>query len=806
MSGRPSILLVDDRRENLLALEAVLEPLGCETVSVTSGEEALRRLLHDDYALILLDVQMPVLDGFGTAEYIRRRERTRHIPIVFVTAISKEREHVYRGYETGAVDYVFKPYDPDVLRAKVAVFLRLHETARALARSEAVLRAAFDQAPIGMARLDAEGCVLEANAALGRTLERDPAELPGRTLGALTHPEDAEADAADRAALRAGLRGPYEAELRLLTPAGEPVPCLCSFSAVHVPDQPDALVVQVQDLRDRRRAEAERESLVAEQAMRAEAERVAGRLQAVQRLADASLGAATVEELVRGLLVGVGEVLPADAAAIVLTGATAGDGAGDAPTVHRVDGGVRTTLRSAPWRPAAEGAGADVLLGGGAVTVADATLEPRCAHPLGEAVRSLLAVPLRAEGTVVGALFVGSLFPRTFTAEDVSVLSLAADRAGLTLQRILLYEQEHAIAKRLQRSLLPVELPRVPGLSTAARYRPGGAGTEVGGDWYDAIALPRGRLLLVMGDVAGRGIEAASMMGQLRSAIRAYALEDAEPAAVLERLNAFQLGLGTETMATVVLAAMTEDGGSVTVASAGHPPPLVLGPDRAARWLTGPRGVPIGALDAPRYEQVREALEPGSTLVLYTDGLVEQRGEDLREGLGRLEASVVDGPADLEALCDHVLERAGGEPGSDDVTLLVLRTLCAADEHVLLELPGDAPALTALRATLRRWLAASPADEDEIADVTMAVNEAVQNAIEHAHGLRPRPLAVELRRGDGEIVAVVRDRGAWRAAGQNDRGRGIPLMHALMSDVRIDRGADGTAVTLVRRLRAPARL
>jgi PAS domain S-box-containing protein len=798
VSARPPILLVDDRRENLLALEAVLEPLGCQTVSATSGEEALRRLLHDDYALILLDVQMPVLDGFGTAEYIRRRERTRHIPIVFVTAISKDREHVFRGYDAGAVDYVFKPYDPEVLRAKVAVFLRLHETSRALARSEAVLRAAFDQAPIGMARLDADGCVLEANAALGRTLERDPAELAGRTLGTLTHPEDAGADAADRAALRDGLRGSYDAELRLLTPAGEAVPCLCSFSAVHVPDQPDALVVQVQDLRDRRRAEAERESLVAEQAMRAEAERVAGRLQAVQRLADAALGAVTVEELVRELLVGVGEVLPADAAAIVLAGED------DGPTLHRVDGGVGTTLRSTPWRPPGGGARADVLLGGGTVTVADATLEPGCAHPLGDAVRSLLAVPLRAEGTVVGALFVGSLFPRTFSAEDVSVLSLAADRAGLALQRILLYEQEHAIAKRLQRSLLPVELPRVPGLFTAARYRPGGAGTEVGGDWYDAIALPRGRLLLVMGDVAGRGIEAAAMMGQLRSAIRAYALEDVEPAAVLERLNAFQLGLATDTMATVVLAAMSEDGGSVTVASAGHPPPLVVGRDRAARWLTGARGVPIGALDAPSYEQAREPLEPGSTLVLYTDGLVEQRGEDLRDGLARLEASVVDGPDDLEALCDHVLERAEGEPGSDDVTLLVLRTLCAADERVLLELPGDAPALSALRATLRRWLAASPADEDEIADVTMAVNEAVQNAIEHAHGLRPRPLAVELQRGDGEIVAVVRDRGSWRAAGQGDRGRGIPLMHALMTDVRIDRGEDGTSVTLLRRLRATA--
>ena len=123
MSGAPTsprVLLVDDRPENLLALEAVLAPLPCRLVSATSGEEALRRLLHDEFALILLDVQMPDLDGFETAEHIKRREDARDIPIIFLTAITKERHHVFRGYETGAVDYLFKPYDPQVLRAKVA--------------------------------------------------------------------------------------------------------------------------------------------------------------------------------------------------------------------------------------------------------------------------------------------------------------------------------------------------------------------------------------------------------------------------------------------------------------------------------------------------------------------------------------------------------------------------------------------------------------------------------------------------------------------------------------------------------------
>jgi serine phosphatase RsbU (regulator of sigma subunit)/anti-sigma regulatory factor (Ser/Thr protein kinase) len=449
----------------------------------------------------------------------------------------------------------------------------------------------------------------------------------------------------------------------------------------------------------------------------------------------------------------------------------------------------------------AEGPAARALAGV-TLLVDDVTQASDALHPLGEQVRSLLAVPLRADGEVVGALFVGSLFPRTFGVEDLSVLALAADRAGLAIQRMRLYEQEHAIATRLQRSLLPHELPRVPGISTAARYSPGGAGTEVGGDWYDAIGLADGRLLLVMGDVAGRGVEAASMMGQLRSAIRAYALQGEGPAALLTHLNAFLLQLAADTMATVQLARIDHQAGTVTLASAGHPPALLVGPEGDSRWLTGGRGVPIGALDEPGYREAQEDLEPGSTLVLYTDGLVEQRGEDLHAGLDRLEASVLDGPPDLEELCDHVLRRADREPGSDDVTLLVLRTISSSDERVVLEMPGEAPALAALRATVRRWLAASAATHEEIQDITMAVNEAVQNSIEHGHALNPRPFEVELYRASGEVVVVVRDRGRWRKGSNTDRGRGIPLMRALMSDVGIRRGEDGTTVTLRRRLAA----
>ena len=186
----------------------MLAPLPCRLVTATSGQEALRRLLHDEFALILLDVQMPELDGFETAEYIKRREKTRSVPIIFVTAISKERHHVFRGYETGAVDYVFKPYDPQLLRAKVQVFLELYEATRAVRRSEELLRATFDFAPIGMARLDDKGTIQQVNRALCEILGMREGVLLGRTLESVTHPEDVGKDAARAARPARRAHGP----------------------------------------------------------------------------------------------------------------------------------------------------------------------------------------------------------------------------------------------------------------------------------------------------------------------------------------------------------------------------------------------------------------------------------------------------------------------------------------------------------------------------------------------------------------------------------------------------------------------
>lgn len=804
MSARadlPSVLLVDDRPENLLALEAVLAPLACRLVSVTSGQEALRRLLHDDFALILLDVQMPELDGFETAEYIKRRRKTRAIPIIFVTAISKERHHVFRGYETGAVDYVFKPYDPQLLRAKVQVFLELHDATRAVQRSEELLRATFDCAPIGMARLDEGGTMEQVNHALTRMLGVREGVLLGRPFDSVTHPDDVGLDRKQRRELLHGRVSSYEVEKRLVGASGEEIDAELSFSVAREEDGSlRALLVQVQDVRERRRAQRAWEELVTEQAARAQAEAATERQRAIGTITDAALAPLALDDLLRELLARISDTLGVDGAAVVL------EEEGQGHVVVHAAGEAAAFVQEHGRHE--HGLAARVMAERRPVVVGDASVDAEVsAHPLGKAVTSLLAVPLMVGDQPIGALEVGTLFERRFSDADIDLLQLAADRAALAIQRVRLFERQQTIAEELQRSLLPQSLPLVPGLAMAARYFAGGAGTRVGGDWYDTIALPGGRVAVVIGDVAGRGVAAAAMMGQLRSALRAYALDGAPPALALERLNRFLLSLSWDSMATALVLLIEPATGRLTYANAGHPPPLVMSPEGVVHSLKDSLSVPLGALDVAGYEEGTATLEPGATLVLYTDGLVEQRDELIDRGIEKLELALVsDGPAAPEQLCERIVRRTLGRDHSiDDVTLVVVQAALTLGAVLEVELVGEPAALAAFRQGLRRWLHEAGAEADEVQDMVMAVNEACQNAIEHAYGLAPEPFDVRLTCDDGEVAVTVRDRGGWREGRSDDRGRGLPLMRALMDSVGIEQRPTGSTVVLRRALRSAER-
>jgi serine phosphatase RsbU (regulator of sigma subunit) len=292
-------------------------------------------------------------------------------------------------------------------------------------------------------------------------------------------------------------------------------------------------------------------------------------------------------------------------------------------------------------------------------------------------VRSYLGVPVVSRGEVLGGLFFGHGEPSRFGATEVRAAVGIAAHAAVAVQNARLYANQRAAAETLQRSLLPDRLPAIPRMELAARYLPGGPGLEVGGDWYDAFPLRDGALALVMGDVIGRGVSAASLMGQLRNGLRAYALEGHSPAAVIDRLNELACGLGLGYVATVVYGVLDPERGELRVANAGHPPPLLIGHDRATAFIDAPPGLPLGVQRGTRYAETTVALPAGTAVAFYTDGLVERRTSSLDEGLAVFERAASEAPADAEQMCAHILDCAPAGDGalSDDTALLVVRRL-----------------------------------------------------------------------------------------------------------------------------------
>jgi sigma-B regulation protein RsbU (phosphoserine phosphatase) len=283
---------------------------------------------------------------------------------------------------------------------------------------------------------------------------------------------------------------------------------------------------------------------------------------------------------------------------------------------------------------------------------------------------SLAGVPLRLDGEVIGTLHVSTNEVGRFGEDDLRLLEAVGDRAALAIGHAQLRERERDLAETLQRSLLPRELPVAAGVRLAARYLPRGAEGPVGGDFYDAVALPGDRIGLAIGDVAGKGLSAAAAMGQVRAALHAYALEDADPARVLTRLDGFVSAM--DITATALFMTIDSDG-ELALASAGHPP-AVLTDASGARLVTGVLTPPLGC-GVPAVEAAeRLRLGHGARLLLYTDGLVERRDERLDLSLEALRTVVASAPSTLDALCDRVLEALSPDGGvwPDDVALLAV--------------------------------------------------------------------------------------------------------------------------------------
>jgi phosphoserine phosphatase RsbU/P len=284
-----------------------------------------------------------------------------------------------------------------------------------------------------------------------------------------------------------------------------------------------------------------------------------------------------------------------------------------------------------------------------------------------EHLATMAGVPLTASGRVLGVLHVGSRSPRTFTDSDIDLLRLVADRAALAAQaRLSRVERQATVA--LQRSLLPARPPDVPGLDVATRYIPG-AEVGVGGDWYDLFQLPSGHVGVVIGDVAGSGLRAAVIMGRIRSALRAYALETSDPADVLTRLDRKVQLFEPDAMATAAYAVIDPAHSTVKVSLAGHLPPILLSTAGPARLLRAHADLPLGAYaGAPRRVTT---LPLPDAMLLYTDGLVERRERHIDEGISALLAALSASTAD--ELCNQATAALYHRPASDDVALITIR-------------------------------------------------------------------------------------------------------------------------------------
>ena len=550
-----TLLLVDDRQANLTALEAALEPLGHHLISVRSGDQALIRLLKEDVSVILLDVQMPGMDGLETARRIKERERTAEIPIVFLSAVSTQSGQILEGFSTGAVDYVTKPVDPALLRAKVQVFVDLAQKNELLRRQSDVLTRRLEERYEQQTRHLRK--LADAAIAINSTLSlEDMLKVINDSAREIIGAHEAETVITTRPDLGYPERSrSYSSKYRGWAAEGRHTDLSPIWSFV---------------------------------------------------VDDASVVRMTKKEIENSLI-------------------------------------VRGLSSIAPGHPLLEG---------------------------------WLAVPLVSRDLqTLGLIQVADKVEGDFTADDEVVLLQLAQLAAVAIGNAERYAQEHMIAETLQRAMLPSALPRIRGLSLAARYVAGGGGTQVGGDWYDTVLMDDGRLMLAVGDVVGRGARAAAIMGQLRTAMRAYALQQLPATVLMRSLDLLLQNMAGDSLATAACAMLDPSDGSLELVLAGHPPPLVVDGEGRSRFLKADPHSPMGVRDTPLYLSTFTRIEPGSTLFVFTDGLVESRSRPVGHGLEQLARTLagVGHTMDVDELCDLVLDAMVEGSGDDDVALLGVR-------------------------------------------------------------------------------------------------------------------------------------
>ena len=427
-------------------------------------------------------------------------------------------------------------------------------------------------------------------------------------------------------------------------------------------------------------------------------------------------------------------------------------------------------------------------------TGAEVRLEQALQQPDGPHIFLTTESPLwDASGRVAGVVGV---------ARDIT-----EDRA-LLADRERLYQIEHRLATTLQQAMLGNGRIDDERIAVCARYQPAIEELAVGGDWYDVIPLPGQMVGLVVGDAVGRGIDAATAMGQLRSALAALAFSGRDPAAALEGLETFARTIPDARSATCAYVIIDPEHEVLRFSCAGHMPPLLITPDGKPAYLDDLQDPPLAATTDARVRRAGARTFPvGSTLLLFTDGLIERRTEAIDVGLERLAAAVVrEIERPVDALCDGVIdELIADTTRRDDIAVVGARLISTYSANYDTTIPADIAAARRARRGFEAWLKPTMADDQARAEVVLAVGEAITNSIEHAYGSGPnRRVRICATRNAERLQIRVCDYGRWKPTLHDpSRGRGLPLMHGLMDNVDISTGPEGTTVTLELNLVSP---
>ncbi|MEA5363518.1 SpoIIE family protein phosphatase [Amycolatopsis sp., V23-08] len=742
------VLVADDNADMREYLTRLLSDAGYQVDAVTDGQEALEAARTAAFDLVVSDVMMPRLGGLELVAALREDPRTASVPALLLSARAGEEASI-EGLRAGADDYLIKPFAAAELLARVRANVELARLRTHQARWRSALVDSLQEA---FFVCDADGAVIEINAAFTDILGYRTDGLPYHPVhpwwpDAETDPEGYGAVSEAFATLLGRSHGTYT--IPVIHRDGHRLWARAAFSQAQDPDTGKAVIVGT--FRD---VTAEHYAIQRDGAVAS----MSTRLAQATTLTDAMAGALSeLKDLWRAEAVTAAVFGPGDEPIRIY---------GDAP-VSGEQSRVLGELRHGPLLAPVSGH-----------TWSGTVLE----HPHG---RLALLITLGDR--------------RPFTDQDGLLLSLLAGHIGPSLNRAHQIDQQRETAVALQRAILgPADLPA----GFAVRYEPATRPLEVGGDWYDTVTLADGRIGIVVGDCVGRGLNAAAVMGQLRSACRALLLQDPRPAQTLMALDRFAAKLDGALCTTVFCGVLDPGTGLLTYSTAGHPPGILALSDGTTLLLEGGRSVPLGVRPGRPRPEAEHTIPARATLLLYTDGLVERRRRSLDEGIARAGRVLHDGRVNaVEDLAGELMRSLSPDAGyDDDVALLLYRHPGPLE----VSFPAEAGELGHVRRTLRTWLGQVQLDAQQAQNILVAAGEACANAVEHGHRDSPGDL-VRLRAEAfaDRLRLTVADTGRWKnadAVPNSHRGHGITFMRAMMQEVTINTGATGTTVDMQTRI------